>query len=163
MVAIDDSFLPDDNLDAPEAGAELVDGNPMSWGAGAANPRGLRMRFRRTGPRTVESRYRIDPELEGWTGVAHGGAQAGMLDEAMAHAAWAHVGDDAGVMCVTTHLSVRYRRPVPVGAEVLVEAEVAADTGEELHIEARICAADREPLTVGTARWRKLPMTADAA
>ncbi len=88
-------------------------------------------------------RVAIPARYQGWHEVVHGGIVATLLDEACAHAA-----RTLGPLPLTAELTVRYRKPVPVGAEVAVRATVTGrrkrivtlqaqmESGGELHAEA---------------------------
>lgn len=84
----------------------------------------------------------LPERFEGWTGIAHGGILATILDEVMA---WAIIDQDG--WGVTARMTVEFKKPVAVGSRIrgegwmvrarrrLVEAAgriVDATTGEEL-------------------------------
>jgi uncharacterized protein (TIGR00369 family) len=87
---------------------------------GPANGRGLQAHFEiDPQARTASSRLVLPDWVQGWQGVVHGGILSTLLDEACVHA-----GRTVGPHPVTAELTVRFRRPVPVGAEVRVRGEV---------------------------------------
>jgi len=88
------------------------------FACGPDNPLGLRLKFE-YGKDSATCRVAIDPQFCGWTGVLHGGIVATLLDEAMAHAAIA-----AGARAVTAKLEIRFRKPAPTGAPLLLEGNV---------------------------------------
>jgi len=57
---------------------------------------------------------------EGFSGIAHGGAVAAVLDDAMWHAIWLQ----NSLSTVTSKLTVRYRQPTPIGRELVVRGRV---------------------------------------
>jgi uncharacterized protein (TIGR00369 family) len=71
-------------------------------------------------PRRSWTDLTLDERFEGWTGIAHGGIIATILDEVMA---WALVGEDN--WGVTARLSVDFRRPVAVGSRVRADGEIS--------------------------------------
>lgn len=104
----------------------LLPPNPANgcFGCGGANPRGMQLTFEldETAQR-IRGRFRIGAEYQGATGYLHGGIIATLLDEVMAK-----VSRFKGDHAVTGELSVEYRKPVPVGEDLIVEAwEVARD------------------------------------
>ncbi len=108
-------------MPAPE-GVELrfpEDGG--CFGCSPSNPTGLQLTFRRAGTR-VESTIRLPERFHGAPGVAHGGIVATALDEVSCAVA-VFVLDQ---YVVTGELAVRYHRPVPVEAPLVLEAEVVA-------------------------------------
>jgi acyl-coenzyme A thioesterase PaaI-like protein len=94
----------------------------------------MQLRFRREGDR-VCAQYRIPDRFHGAPGIAHGGIVATMLDE-ISCAAAVFVGDR---FVVTGELTVRYERPVPVEATLVLDAAiVSAAHPRYAEIEARI-------------------------
>jgi uncharacterized protein (TIGR00369 family) len=88
------------------------------FACGPDNPLGLRLKFE-YGKDSASCHVVIDPQFSGWTGMLHGGIVATLLDEAMAHAAIA-----AGARAVTAKLEIRFRKPAPTGAPLLLEGTV---------------------------------------
>ena len=81
------------------------------FGCSPDNPSGLGLEVHHAGDGTGHGVLRPRPEHEGPPGHLHGGLAATALDETMA---WiAHETEDEA--CVTATLSVRYRKPVPLG------------------------------------------------
>ncbi len=64
-------------------------------------------------------RLTINESFQGWHSVVHGGVIASLLDEACIYA-----GRALADTLVTAELSVRYRKPVPVGQEITVKGQV---------------------------------------
>lgn len=62
---------------------------------------------------------KFGPRSEGAPGQAHGGAILTALDETLGAAAW-----HSGARVLTARLSTEFRRPVPVGAELLVRTQI---------------------------------------
>ena len=58
----------------------------------------------------------IEPRFQGWADLSHGGILATLLDEVMG---WALFERDC--WGVTAEMTVRYKRPVPVGRRIRVE------------------------------------------
>ncbi len=91
------------------------------FACGTLNPGGLQM------PLHIErgrcwSTLALDARFEGWEGIAHGGIVTTILDEVMA---WALVGgDDWGV---TARLSVAFRQPVPIRAEIRADGWITRE------------------------------------
>jgi uncharacterized protein (TIGR00369 family) len=101
------------------------------FGCSPSNPVGLRLPFRRRGE-VAYARYTIPDHFHGAPGIAHGGIVATILDEVSCAAA-AAVG---GRFVVTGELSVRYRRPCPVGAPLEAAARITEETPRYFVIEA---------------------------
>jgi acyl-coenzyme A thioesterase PaaI-like protein len=79
---------------------------------------------------------------EGPPGLVHGGVVATLLDHVLARAVRA-----AGRGGLTATLSVRYRRPVPLGAPLLLAAEAGEADGRRTPATARLV-AEGDPGTV---------------
>ena len=79
---------------------------------------------------------------EGPPGLVHGGVTATLLDHALARSA-----RSAGHGGLTATLTVRYRRPVPLGTPLLLRAQLGTTEGRRATATATLCAA-ADPDTV---------------
>jgi acyl-coenzyme A thioesterase PaaI-like protein len=61
----------------------------------------------------------LESPFEGWSGIAHGGIVATILDEVMA---WALVGEENWGL--TARLAIDYKRPVPLARPIRAEGRV---------------------------------------
>lgn len=102
------------------------------YGCGTRNPEGLHIEFEVEG-RRVKGRFTARETHVGFPGVAHGGIAASVLDEAMGWAMYA-----AGSWAMTARMEVKYRRPLPLGTELLVTAEVVRERGRVLDAVAQV-------------------------
>jgi acyl-coenzyme A thioesterase PaaI-like protein len=108
------------------------DGN--CFACGPTNPIGMHVHFDRAeGAEGVCARLSLAPEYQGWRGIAHGGIVMALLDEAMAHAA-----GYAGHRGVSAHVSVRFRKPVPLEEPIEVRGRVTWQRRNVLGVEASI-------------------------
>lgn len=120
---------------------------------GVANPLGLNLGFERDGS-GVRARFRLRPEHAGFKGVVHGGLVATVLDEAMV---WA-IGVRAGCFAYSAELTVRYRRPVPPEAELVVRGELTDHPRPKLLLaRAELCDAGGVLLAGATGKYMPLP------
>ncbi|RBY79804.1 PaaI family thioesterase [Geodermatophilus sp. TF02-6] len=87
-------------------------------------------------------RVAVGKPHEGPPGLVHGGVVATLLDHVLARAVRA-----AGHGGLTATLTVRYRRPVPLGVPLLLSAEVGRPSGRRTPATARLVAED-DPATV---------------
>jgi len=127
------------------------------FGCGHANPRGLRMSFRRTGARTVECRYEAADHWCGAPGVVHGGVQAALLDEVLGTAG--HCGFDEAdgpVDLATVDFRLRYLRPCPAGEPLHVLGALLRVEGRDVFVEGEIRNLRGDVLTRAEARWRRV-------
>jgi uncharacterized protein (TIGR00369 family) len=104
----------------------LLPPNPANgcFGCGGANPHGMQLTFEQDdAAQRIRGRFRIGAEYQGARGFLHGGIIATLLDEVMAK-----VSRFQQDHAVTGELTVEYRRPVPVGEELVVEGwEIGRD------------------------------------
>jgi acyl-coenzyme A thioesterase PaaI-like protein len=104
--------------------ADLTDNLPlnddgMCFGCGKHNPIGLRLTFWWEGD-TYFTKYTPERVHQGWAGRTHGGMLSLVLDEMLSRAALERHGLD----WVTAEMTVRLRKPAPVGRTLLVQARV---------------------------------------
>ena len=127
--------------------------SPRRWcfGCGDRNLEGLHIDFEIEGTR-VGGRFRPRDTHQGWPGLAHGGVAAAVLDEAMGWAMYA-----AGAWAMTARMEVKYRRPLPLGEELLVSAEVTRDRGRRLEAEAEVRTASGEVLAQAFGLFLRVP------
>ena len=116
--------------------------SPRRWcfGCGEANPEGLGIQFRMEGGR-VTGEFETRQAHQGFPGVAHGGIAAAAIDEAMGWAMYA-----AGAWAMTARMEVKYRKPLPLGRELLLTAQVVRQRGRRLEAEAQIRTAEGDLL-----------------
>lgn len=123
---------------------EILDDNHC-FVCGELNMTGLRVRPLIDAPnQSASMRLAIPRAFQGWQGIVHGGILSTLLDETCAYAAKglvAHV--------VTAEITVTYKKPVPIEAELLVSATVISqrrriievagqiEIGGEIYAEAR--------------------------
>ena len=106
------------------------------FACGADNPIGLKMKvdFFPDGAKAIVIPKK---EYQGWNNVIHGGIIATFLDEIMAHAIFAHVGD-----AVTTSFSMTLRHKLEVGYKVEIIGRVKERKRRAVLAEAEIRGAD---------------------
>ena len=123
------------------------------YGCGQLNPAGLQLRTFWEGDQTV-SRFVPRPEHTAIPGFVYGGLIASLIDchgtGSAAAAAYRAEGRDLGseppLRFVTATLEVRYRRPTPLGPELVLRGRVGDATGKrvtvdiELFAEGELCA-----------------------
>lgn len=98
---------------------------------GAENPVGLKVRFA-PAEGGVSALVRAQQHFQGFTGVLHGGLVCALMDDAM----WWAIYATHGAVTMTAEITVRYKAPVPVDANLTVRAEVAAVRGKRLFLTA---------------------------
>jgi acyl-coenzyme A thioesterase PaaI-like protein len=129
-----------------------ADGQPMSHFAecvvsGAANPMGIAIQVRRAGDGAVAD-FNLGPAFEGAPGRAHGGVVAAVFDDVMGYVLVIQ-----RTPAYTGRLTVRYRAPVPVGADLTVLARLVRREGRKLWMESQMlhgdeCVAEADALFI---------------
>ena len=106
----------------------------MCFVCGLENPFGLHLHFHDNGQDEVTSAFTIEPNHQGYPGVAHGGIVAAILDEVGGRTVMIA---DPNRFFVTAKFEIRYRQPVPVGQPL-------KGVGRLLKINARLATAQAE-------------------
>jgi len=88
---------------------------------GEKNLYSLGLSFQADPEKGVRTRFRPHTGFQGYTGILHGGAVAGVLDAAMTHCLF-----HAGVRAVTVDLHVRFLKPAPCREEMDVRAWIVS-------------------------------------
>jgi uncharacterized protein (TIGR00369 family) len=88
------------------------------FGCGPLNEEGLRLHFE-PGPEGSVAEFVVPNRYQSWSGMAHGGVVALLLDEAVGWAAW-----HAGHPGVTGRLQVSFRRPLKLGEPLRIVGKV---------------------------------------
>jgi|SRR5581483_1726981 len=111
--------------------------------SGDANPMGIDVQFFREGDEAV-SRCVLGAAFEGAPNRAHGGVVAAVFDDLMGFVLTINESP-----AYTAELTVRYRKPTPVGEEIEFRARLVDRRGRRLHIEAE--ATDAAGTKIATA------------
>ena len=111
--------------------------------SGDANPMGIDTQFFREGDEAV-SHCVLGAAFEGAPNRAHGGVVAAVFDDLMGFILTIHESP-----AYTAELTVRYKRPTPVGEEIEFRARLVDRKGRRLHIEAE--ATDKSGTKIATA------------
>lgn len=119
-------------------------GQNRCFGCGRANPGGLHLEFFLTEDRRVVSFTTVGDAFEGPKGFVHGGIIATLLDETMSKAVRSH-----GLVAMTRHMEVDYRRPVPSTEQIRLEGRVTRNEGRKHWTEASILNSEGKVLAHG--------------
>jgi acyl-coenzyme A thioesterase PaaI-like protein len=104
--------------------------------SGGANPMGVGIEVRREGDEAVAD-LRLGPAFEGAPKRAHGGIVAAVFDDVMGYVLMLH-----RTPAYTGRLEVRYRAPVPIGADLTCRARLRERDGRKLLITSSMHAGD---------------------
>jgi acyl-coenzyme A thioesterase PaaI-like protein len=102
--------------------------------------------FQRASDGRLVARVWFGPGSEGAPGIAHGGAVAAVLDEAMGASAWL-----AGYPSVSARLVIDFRGMVPLGTNATIETWVESVEGRKVSLRAKMVDADGIVLAEGEA------------
>ena len=91
---------------------------------GKKNENGLRLEFFYNNNK-IFARVVFDKRFQGWKDVVHGGLVSTVLDEAMAK-----ITGYLGYYCVTAEINIKFKNPVSVGKEYVVEGEIIERRGK---------------------------------
>ena len=94
------------------------------FGCGDDNSAGLHLKFFVDEEQRVLCRLRLAAQFRGPPGHAHGGIIATLLDEAMSKA-----NRFRNIVAMTRHMSIDYRRPVPLHTDLVLEGWSEKDAG----------------------------------
>ena len=106
---------------------------------GPDNPLGLQVRFRQDGAQGSVARYLARPEHGGWNGILHGGVTFALMDEALGWALYYQ-----NLPAVTARVQTKFRKPIPMGANVVVKAWVVKQRRRLFDMHAEIRMEDAE-------------------
>ncbi len=122
--------------------------NGMCFVCGKENPIGLKLDFHFEGEDYI-TQFEVKSEHQGWSGMAHGGLVATVLDEVMTRILW-----EKGFNTVTGRLEVRYRKPVPIGETLTVRARIVKHRAPLVETEAAASLSDGT--VVAEANWASM-------
>ena len=85
---------------------------------GSRNPRSLKLKFE-PGEEGVRAVFTPGPDLQGYSGILHGGIVSALLDSAMTHCLF-----NSGIKAVTGDLHVRFLHSVPCSQPLEIRASI---------------------------------------
>ena len=125
-----DAVMPERHPDAVAVGAELPSHYDMCYGCGSGHEAGLRMQVI-AGELSVQAQFEVTELHQGAPGLAHGGLLSTAFDEALGALNWLLLRP-----AVTARLEVDFRRPVPVGSVLHIDAHITGQKGRKLYTRA---------------------------
>jgi uncharacterized protein (TIGR00369 family) len=124
----------------PEHGPCFVCGKQNSHGMGAT------WYAREDG--SIFTEVTLTEAQQGPPGMAHGGASAALLDEAMGAAVWR-----AGFRAAAVNLNMTYQKPVPLGIEIQITGRFIEKNGKRLFAEGEIRLPDGTVAVIGKGTY----------
>lgn len=141
-----EAVLPQRHPDAVPVGAAIVSHYPNCFGCGQDHPGGLHMQVI-AGDLAIQARYEVGQSHQGAPGLAHGGLLATALDEALGALNWLLM-----TPAVTARLEADFRRPIPVGSLLTIDAWIVGQEGRKVYTRA-VGRVDDEIVLTGAAMF----------
>ncbi len=121
------AVIPPRGPHAPAPGEAIPSHYRWCFGCGIDHPTGLHVDATAGEGLTVTGRMVVSDQHQGAPGLAHGGLLTAVLDEILGSVNWL-----VGRPAVTGRLEVDFRRPVPVGSVLLLDARVDGVDGRKV-------------------------------
>jgi len=121
------SELPPRHPDAPAPGTPIPSHYHRCFGCGVDHATGLHLEMTAGAGLDVLARFQVTEHHQGAPGLAHGGVLSTAFDETMSALNWLLYRP-----AVTGRLEVDFRRPVPVGTDLYVVANVDGVSGRKI-------------------------------
>jgi acyl-coenzyme A thioesterase PaaI-like protein len=133
--------------EAPAPGDSIRSHYGRCFGCGPDHPTGLHLELTAGEGCSIHAQLVVGEHHQGAPGLAHGGLLAAAFDEALGTVTWL-----LRVPVVTAHLETDFRRPVPVGSTLLLDAECYAVAGRKIYSRAVGCLGSADGPVAVTAR-----------
>jgi uncharacterized protein (TIGR00369 family) len=124
---------------------------------GVDNPASLGARFYELADGDVVGQFSPRQEHQGYPGRMHGGMITALLDETIGRAINVGEPDTWGV---TMEFTTKFRRPVPLDAEIRVIGRITNNTGRVFEGAGEIVLADGTIAAEGRGRYLKMALSA---
>ncbi len=150
-----DAVLPLRAPHAPAPGEVIPSHYRWCFGCGAEASTGLHMRVTAGEGLTVVGDFLVSEHHQGAPGLAHGGVLTAAIDEVLGSLNWLLAGP-----AVTGRLECDFRRPVPIGARLHIDAEVVGVQGRKVFTRAigRLDGPDGRPAISAAAMFIQVPL-----
>jgi acyl-coenzyme A thioesterase PaaI-like protein len=102
---------------------ELLPEHGSCFVCGKSNPMSVGITWQLEPGNQISAFFEFSEFQQGPPGFVHGGASAAVLDEAMGLAVF-----QSGFQVVTANLSIDYRKPIPLGKPVRIQAVMSGKT-----------------------------------
>lgn len=127
----------------------------MCMVCGTENTAGLHARFLEIEGGDLACVFTPREEHQGYPGRLHGGIASTVLDETIGRAINL---TDPAAWGVTVELTVRYRRPVPLGSEIIARGRITKDSGRLFEGTAEILLDDGTVAVAAAGKYLRLPI-----
>lgn len=123
-----DAQTPQRHPKAPAAGELVPSHYTRCFGCGDDSPHGLHVRVVAGDGMNVRGEFEVTEHHQGAPGLAHGGLLSAAFDETLGALNWL-----LATPAVTARLEVDFRKPVPVGTVLHIDAEILAVKGRKIY------------------------------
>lgn len=128
----------------------------MCFICGLKNPFGLKASFYETDRGKLIATFKAGQQHQGYPGRLHGGISAAILDETIGRTI--NMGKDGEVWGVTIDFSIKYKRPIPLEAEIKAVTWLTEENKRSFKGEGKILNPDGSVAAYGYGRYLKLPI-----
>jgi len=156
IVPPSDAVVPHRAPHAPEENTWLPMHFPYCIACGDQAPGGLRIQIRAMKGLAVQAQFTVLNVHQGAPGLLHGGLLSTAIDEAMGSLAYLLM-----TPAVTGRLEVDFRRPIPVGSVVVIDARIIAQHGRKVYTSADVSIVDDSasmPVGRGAGLFVQVPL-----
>ena len=122
-----DAVIPMRAAHSPAPGEAIPSHYRWCFSCGVDHPTGLQMRITAGEGLTVFGEFNVTEHHQGAPGLAHGGLLTSAVDEILGSLNWLLDGP-----AVTGRLECDFRRPVPVGSVLFIDAEIIGVKGRKV-------------------------------
>ena len=129
----------------------------MCFVCGESNPAGVRVRFYEQEDGSLLARFTGADHHQGYPGRMHGGVIAAIMDETMGRAIMIAHGE--AIWGVTGELSLRFRKPVPLGVELTAIGRIVSEKSRTFDGSGELYLADGTVAVEGTGKYVKLDIS----
>jgi acyl-coenzyme A thioesterase PaaI-like protein len=129
----------------------------MCFVCGESNPAGVRVRFYEQEDGSLLARFTGADHHQGYPGRMHGGVITAILDETMGRAIMIAHGEV--VWGVTGELSLRFRKPVPLGVELTAVGRIVSDKSRTFEGAGELYLPDGSLAVEGSGKYVKLDIS----
>lgn len=119
---------------------------------GVDNPLGLKTRFFETEGGELIAVFTPRQHHQSYPGITHGGISATILDETIGRAIMLTCPNTFGI---TLELTVRYKKPVPLGEELRAVGRIVSDNGRVFTGNGELYLPDGEIAATATGKYLK--------
>jgi acyl-coenzyme A thioesterase PaaI-like protein len=123
---------------------------------GLDNSAGLQAAFYELENGELLALYRPRKQHQGYPGRLHGGLAAALLDETIGRTIM--VGEQSDVWGVSTEVTTRFRKPIPLDGELRVVGRITKSSSRLFEGTGRILLADGSVAAEGKGKYLRLPL-----